>query len=289
MPELPEVEITKKTLQKYVKNQYILDVKINNYNLRYRIDKNFCNNLKGRKINKITRRSKYLIFHLSDKNYFIIHLGMSGRIFISQKKNQRLRLDTSFYSTSTPITKHNHVCFFFKKNIVIYNDVRRFGFIKYFKNTELEKSAHLKNLGIEPLSKDLTISYIKKNIYRFDKSIKNILMDQAFICGLGNIYVNEILYLSKVHPLRRSKSLNNLEIKSLFYYIKFVLKKSIRLGGSTIRDFHNSEGKSGKFQDTFKVYAQQGKRCIKKNCKGVIKKIVIGGRASFFCASCQKE
>ena len=143
-------------------------------------------------------------------------------------------MDTSFYSNSTPITKHNHVYFFFKKNIVIYNDVRRFGFIKYFKNKELEKSAHLKNLGIEPLSKDLTISYIKKNIYRFDKSIKNILMDQAFICGLGNIYVNEILYLSKVHPLRKSNSLNNLEIKSLFYYIKFVLKKI-----HTTRRFYN--------------------------------------------------
>ena len=121
------------------------------------------------------------------------------------------------------------------------------------------------------------------------KPIKNILMDQTFICGLGNIYVNEVLFLSKIHPLRNSKSLNNLEIKQLVFFIKKILVKSISLGGSTIKDFHNSEGKSGFFQDTFKVYAKEGSACSKKNCRGIIKKIVLSSRASFFCDRCQKE
>lgn len=289
MPELPEVEITKKTLQKYVENQCILDVRVNNYNLRYKIDKNFRKNLKKKQIIKITRRSKYLIFHLSDGNFFLIHLGMSGRILVNQSNNNQLSLDTSFYSNTFSIKKHNHVYFYFEKSKVIYNDTRRFGFIKYYKAADLLNASHLKNLGVEPLSKDLNFIYFKKKICKFSKSIKNTLMDQTFVCGLGNIYVNEVLFLSKIHPLKNSRSLNNLEMKQLVFYIKSVLKKSIRLGGSTIKDFHNSEGKSGLFQETFRVYGREGCKCIKKNCRGIIKKIVIGGRASFFCNFCQQQ
>ena len=289
MPELPEVEITRKTLQKYIENEYILDIKINNRNLRYKIDKNFRKNLKGKKIVKISRRSKYLIFHLSDGNFFLIHLGMSGRILVDQSKNKDLVLDTSFYPSAPPLVKHNHVFFYFKKSNVIYNDTRRFGFIKFYKAKEFINSSHLKNLGVEPLSKNFTTTFVKKKIFQFNKPIKNILMDQTFICGLGNIYVNEVLFLSKIHPLRNSKSLNNLEIKQLVFFIKKILVKSISLGGSTIKDFHNSEGKSGFFQDTFNVYAKEGSACSKKNCRGIIKKIVLSSRASFFCDRCQKE
>ncbi|MEJ6772569.1 MAG: DNA-formamidopyrimidine glycosylase family protein, partial [Pelagibacteraceae bacterium] len=145
MPELPEVEITKKTLQKYVQDQYITDVKIKNYNLRYKINKNFRKNVIKKKIKKITRRSKYLIFHLSDKTFFIIHLGMTGRILVG--KNNTL-LDTSFYSSNSSINKHNHLYFFFKKYVMIYNDTRRFGFIKFYTEQELLKSSHLIHLGV---------------------------------------------------------------------------------------------------------------------------------------------
>jgi formamidopyrimidine-DNA glycosylase len=259
MPELPEVEITRKTLQKYVKNEYISDIKINNYNLRYKIEKNLAKKLKKKKIIKITRRSKYLIFHLSDKNFLILHLGMSGRILVNNKKNNLL--DTSFYANTTPLTKHNHIYFFFKKHVVIYNDTRRFGFIKYYLTKQFASCSHLKHLGIE----------------------------QKFICGLGNIYVNEALFLSKIHPRRNCKTLTDVEIETLLHSIKFILKKAILLGGSTIRDFHNSEGKSGKFQNNFKVYDRENKKCLIKKCKGSIIKIVIAGRSSFFCNNCQKE
>ena len=286
MPELPEVEITKKTLQKYVQDQYITDVKIKNYNLRYKINKKFRKNVIKKKIKKITRRSKYLIFHLSDKTFFIIHLGMTGRILVG--KNNTL-LDTSFYSSNSSINKHNHLYFFFKKYVMIYNDTRRFGFIKFYTEQELLKSSHLIHLGVEPLSKSLNFRYFKERIKGFKKSIKNTLMDQSFICGLGNIYVNEALFISKISPGRMSFKIKDNEIILLIKSIKKILKKSIVFGGSTIKDFHNSEGKSGQFQNFFKVYAKEGQGCPRSSCNGTIQRSVISSRATFFCIKCQAE
>ena len=286
MPELPEVEITKKTLQKYVQDQYITDVKIKNYSLRYKINKNFRKNVVKKKIKKITRRSKYLIFHLSDKTFFIIHLGMTGRILVG--KNNTL-LDTSFYSSNSSINKHNHLYFFFKKYVMIYNDTRRFGFIKFYTEQELLKSSHLIHLGVEPLSKSLNFRYFKERIKGFKKSIKNTLMDQSFICGLGNIYVNEALFISKISPGRMSFKIKDNEIILLIKSIKKILKKSIVFGGSTIKDFHNSEGKSGQFQNFFKVYAKEGQGCPRSSCNGTIQRSVISSRATFFCTKCQVE
>jgi len=286
MPELPEVEITKKTLQKYVQDQYITDVKIKNYNLRYKINKNFRKKVIKKKIKKITRRSKYLIFHLSDKTFFIIHLGMTGRILVG--KNNTL-LDTSFYFSDSSINKHNHLYFFFKKYVMIYNDTRRFGFIKFYTEEELLKSSHLIHLGVEPLSKSLNFCYFKERIKKFKKSIKNTLMDQSFICGLGNIYVNEALFISKISPGRMSFKIKDNEIVLLIKSIKTILKKSIVFGGSTIKDFHNSEGKSGQFQNFFKVYAKEGQGCPRSSCNGTIQRSVISSRATFFCTKCQVE
>ena len=286
MPELPEVEITKKTLQKYVQDQYITDVKIKNYNLRYKINKNFRKKVIKKKIKKITRRSKYLIFHLSDKTFFIIHLGMTGRILVG--KNNTL-LDTSFYSSNSSINKHNHLYFFFIKYIMIYNDTRRFGFIKFYTEEELLKSSHLIHLGVEPLSKSLNFCYFKERIKGFKKSIKNTLMDQSFICGLGNIYVNEALFISKISPGRISFKIKDNEIILLIKSIKKILKKSIVFGGSTIKDFHNSEGKSGQFQNFFKVYGKEGQGCPRSSCNGTIQRSVISSRATFFCTKCQAE
>ena len=286
MPELPEVEITKKTLQKYVQDQYITDVKIKNYNLRYKINKNFRKKVIKKKIKKITRRSKYLIFHLSDKTFFIIHLGMTGRILVG--KNNTL-LDTSFYFSDSSINKHNHLYFFFKKYIMIYNDTRRFGFIKFYTEGELLKSSHLIHLGVEPLSKSLNFCYFKERIKGFKKSIKNTLMDQSFICGLGNIYVNEALFISKISPGRMSFKIKDNEIILLIKSIKTILKKSIVFGGSTIKDFHNSQGKSGQFQNFFKVYGKEGQGCPRSSCNGTIQRSVISSRATFFCTKCQAE
>ena len=211
---------------------------------------------------------------------------MTGRILVG--KNNTL-LDTSFYSSNSSINKHNHLYFFFKKYVMIYNDTRRFGFIKFYTEQELLKSSHLIYLGVEPLSKSLNFRYFKERIKGFKKSIKNTLMDQSFICGLGNIYVNEALFISKISPGRISFKIKDNEIILLIKSIKTILKKSIVFGGSTIKDFHNSEGKSGQFQNFFKVYAKEGQGCPRSSCNGTIQRSVISSRATFFCTKCQVE
>ncbi len=211
---------------------------------------------------------------------------MTGRILVG--KNNTL-LDTSFYSSNSSINKHNHLYFFFKKYVMIYNDTRRFGFIKFYTEEELLKSSHLIHLGVEPLSKSLNFCYFKERIKGFKKSIKNTLMDQSFICGLGNIYVNEALFISKISPGRMSFKIKDNEIILLIKSIKTILKKSIVFGGSTIKDFHNSEGKSGQFQNFFKVYGKEGQGCPRSSCNGTIQRSVISSRATFFCTKCQAE
>ena len=172
---------------------------------------------------------------------------------------------------------------------MIYNDTRRFGFIKFYTEEELLKSSHLIHLGVEPLSKSLNFCYFKERIKGFKKSIKNTLMDQSFICGLGNIYVNEALFISKISPERISFQIKDNEIILLIKSIKTILKKSIVFGGSTIKDFHNSQGKSGQFQNFFKVYGKEGQGCPRSSCNGTIQRSVISSRATFFCTKCQAE
>ena len=195
---------------------------------------------------------------------------------------------TSFYYDLNVLHKHNHIYFKLNNDLVlIYNDVRRFGFFKLYNTTQLNKIIFLRKLGIEPLSKIFNIEYFKKFIKNRKKNIKNLLMDQTFVSGLGNIYVNEALFLSKIKPLRICNSLNKNEIKNLILNIKKVLKFAISKGGSSVRDFQNTLGKSGNFQQFFRVYGQKNKKCSRISCNGKIKKIAISNRSSFYCNRCQ--
>ena len=287
MPELPEVEIIKKSLIKIANNAKIINIKINNKQLRYEISKKFRNKLVNKKIMKIVRRSKYIIFHFNNR-LLLLHLGMTGKLLIIRKKDNQI-FRTSFYYNLNIINKHNHIYFTLSNGfILIYNDVRRFGFFKLYKNLNLKSINFLKNLGPEPLSKNFDISYFKKNIKNKKKNIKNLLMDQKFVSGLGNIYVNETLFMARIHPLRVSSSIKIKEATRLIYYIKYILKFSILKGGSTIRDFQNSSGKSGGFQQFFRVYGKENKNCSRISCAGKIKKNIISNRASYYCNKCQK-
>ena len=171
--------------------------------------------------------------------------------------------------------------------MLIYNDVRRFGFFKLYNTTRLDEIIFLKKLGLEPFSKTFNIKYFEKFIQNRKKSIKNLLMDQTFVSGLGNIYVNETLFISKIKPTRLCNSLNKNEISNLILNIKKILKLSISKGGSSIRDFKNILGKSGNFQQFFRVYGRKNKNCSRPSCKGKIKKVVISNRSSFYCDRCQ--
>ena len=287
MPELPEIEIVKRSLNKMINYAKIINVKVKNKNLRYKLPNKFNEKLVNEKILKISRRSKYLIFHFR-KKVLLIHLGMTGKLLLMKKKNKEI-FKTSFYYDLNIIPKHNHVYFILNNGyILIYNDVRRFGFIKFYKNININDIIFLKKLGIEPLNKFFNINYFKKFIKNKKKNIKNLLMDQTFVSGVGNIYANEALFMSKISPLRLSSELKKKEIKKLIICVKTVLKFSILKGGSSIRDFKNTSGKIGDFQSFFKVYGRENKNCSRISCKGKIKRISISSRSSFYCNTCQK-
>ena len=286
MPELPEIEIVKRSLFKKINKAKIVNVKINNRNLRYKISRALPKQLINEKILKISRRSKYLIFHFKNK-FLLVHLGMSGKFLIIRSRDNKM-FKTSFYYDLNILAKHNHIYFILNNGLVlIYNDVRRFGFFKLFENKKLKEIIYLKKLGPEPFSILFCISYIQKFIENRKKNIKNLLMDQTFVSGLGNIYVNEALFLSGIHPLRRCSSLGRKNIKDLIYNIRRILKISINQGGSSIKNFKNTYGKSGNFQQFFSVYGQENKNCSRISCKGKIKRILISNRSSFYCNSCQ--
>tara|TARA_Y100000590_G_scaffold462313_1_gene626096 strand:+ start:2300 stop:3163 length:864 start_codon:yes stop_codon:yes gene_type:complete len=286
MPELPEIEIVKRSLFKMINKAKITDIKINNKNLRYKIDHSFSKYLINEKILNISRRSKYLIFYFK-KRLLMVHLGMSGKLLLIRNDDKKI-FKTSFYYDTNVIPKHNHI--FFKLDngyALVYNDVRRFGFFKIYNTKHFSKITFLNKLGLEPFSKKLDLKYFKHFIRKKKKNIKNLLMDQSFICGLGNIYVNEVLFLSEINPTKSCVKLNDNEIKGLLLNIKKILRFAISKGGSSLRDFQNASGKKGYFQEYFRVYGKINKKCSRISCKGKIRKIVISNRSTFYCSHCQ--
>ena len=287
MPELPEVEIVRQSLEKKVKNKIIQKVLVKNRNLRFKIDSKFERHLYKKKIKKIDRFSKYLIIIFEDKSGFIIHLGMSGTIHLCDINKKNIFTNTSFYHSPLLPKKHNHVEIQFNKIKFIYNDPRRFGYISIF-NDEIDLERKFNHFGPEPFSKSFNLKYVVNYFKKKEKNIKNFLLDQKFVSGIGNIYASEILFISKINPFKKAKNLTKDECRKILLYSKVVLKKAIKKGGSSIRDFQNIDGEMGNFQKDFNVYQRENLKCIKDKCKGVIKKKVISNRSSFFCNYCQK-
>ena len=289
MPELPEVEVVKRSLINKTQNLIVKAVKINDGRLRYKIDRNKIKEIIGLKFKKIFRRSKYLLFFFNKKIVMLVHLGMTGKFFFINRRKTKYK--TSFYYdlNEEKDKKHDRVIFDLSNNQkLIYNDIRKFGFIKFIKKVDLDKNIHLKHLGPEPLSTKFNIGYFKNYIMGKERNIKSILMDQKFISGLGNIYVNEILFFSGISPTKKIKRLEDAEIKKIIKFSKKIISKAIIMGGSSIKDFSSSSGKKGSFQQYLSVYGKKGENCPKVKCKGKIKKIAVANRASFFCNICQK-
>ena len=288
MPELPEVEVVKRSLQRNILNLIIKKVKINDANLRYKVDKIGLSKLEGKKITKIIRRSKFLIFEIGKIYRMLVHLGMTGKFFFTDNKDNKFKTSFYYILNYDKDQKHDRVVFILNKKKLIYNDVRKFGFIKIYGSNLITKSIHLKHLGPEPLEKNWNYSYLKKYVIGRKRSIKNILMDQKCVSGLGNIYVNEILFFSRIKPARKATKLKNFEIKKIIKFSKQILKNSIKLGGSTIKDFSSENGKKGVFQQYFKVYGRENQECSNVDCNLRIIRTVISNRATFFCKKCQK-
>ena len=287
MPELPEVEIVRQSLHKKIKKKSIKKVIIRNRKLRFKIPRDFESFLKNKKIIEVSRFSKYLIIHFQNEDYCLIHLGMSGTIHIIKNKKNNLPTNTSFYNSPNLPKNHNHIEFFFKNIKLIYNDPRRFGYFQFFSDFDSLKKK-FKSYGPEPFNRKFNSKYLISYFKKKDKSIKNFLLDQNFVSGIGNIYSNEILFYCKINPLKPAKKINNENIHNISKYSKLVLNLAIKYGGSSIRDFKNIKGVSGSFQNEFKVYDREKKNCPRKNCRSKISKIFISKRSTFFCKSCQK-
>lgn len=269
MPELPEVETVKNSLKNYVLNRKILKVDVLYKGIiNYPSVKEFIEKITNQTILDVKRRGKYLVFVLEDYN-LISHLKMEGKYFIKDKYE---------------ITKHDHVIFTLDNNkYLIYNDTRKFGKM-YLINKEYDNNSPLNILGLEPWDKELTISYLKDKLNR-NIAIKTLLLDQTIIVGIGNIYADEILFLSKINPLRKGYTLTNLELENIIKYTKEVLKKAISQGGTTIRTYSSVNGIHGLFQQELLVH---GKTSNCPNCQEQILKIRVGGRGTYYCNNCQK-
>ena len=275
MPELPEVETIKTSLiNANIINGKITEIFRSQYKLRTAstLDLKELTNLT---IKKISRRARYLMIELDNQTSLIIHLGMSGRLLLK---------------TTSPTTKHDH--FALKINYqnddkwLIFNDPRRFGLIDLIDNQNIKQHQLLAKLGPEPLSADFNHQYLANKLANKNINIKTSLMDNQIVVGVGNIYANESLFLSKILPLRSSKSINDAEIKNLVKSIKFILNQAIANKGSSINDYVDADGNIGNFQNNFKVYGRMNQNCIK--CSNKIEKVIQNGRSSFFCQKCQK-
>ena len=287
MPELPEVEVVKESLSRAITGKKIKKVSIKNRNLRIKIQKGFEKRLQAKSIKKVKRFSKYIILVLDDNTFCLIHLGMSGTIHLLKKNSLNQKTNTSFYHNPYLPKKHNHVFFEFDNMKIIYNDPRRFGYFKLLKNrNNLEN--FVKKYGPEPFSTRFDLKYLKKYFCNKEKNIKNFLLDQKFVSGIGNIYANEILFKCKINPKKKAKFLNTNDCIKIIKYSKIILNLAIKKGGSSIRDFKNTVGRDGSFQDKFKVYNRESENCLSSGCKGIIKKKFITNRSTFFCNFCQK-
>ena len=283
MPELPEVEVVTRSLKKTVKNCKIIKITVNNRNLRFKVPKNFEQILKNKIIKNIKRKSKYIIFDFGNSFYTILHLGMSGTLHIPSKK---IVTNLSFYSNPNLPGKHNHIVIDFEKIKLIYNDPRRFGYFKIFYNKR-DFDNYFTRIGPEALDKNFNLEYLENKIKNRKKNIKNFLLDQKIVSGIGNIYANEILYKSQISPMKSVRQLSSKELVKIIKFSKITLKKAIKFGGSSIKDFKGISGGGGSFQTKFTVYNRENQKCSKSKCKGIIKKRYISNRSTFICNFCQ--
>jgi len=287
MPELPEVEVVKQSLNKKIREKKVKKVLVRNRNLRKKVPSKFEKFFLNQKILKVGRFSKYLILHFYNRKKCLIHLGMSGTIHFLKKNKKNIVTNTSFYNSPKLPSKHNHIEIFFDDCKIVYNDPRRFGFFEIVENEEFLKKK-FNHLGPEPFNSNYTLNYIYSKLRGKQKNIKNFLIDQNFVSGIGNIYASEILFLSEINPTKKAKNLKKNDCKKILINSKKVLLEAINKGGSSIKDFKNISGNYGGFQSEFKVYQREGLKCKRTNCIGIIKKKNISNRSTFFCNSCQK-
>jgi formamidopyrimidine-DNA glycosylase len=268
-------------------------------NLRFALPDGFTARLEGKRLERLARRAKYILAHLSSGEVLVMHLGMTGRFTIEQPVAARGQAG-GFHHAAGGDPVHDHIVFHMQTPAgetgarITYNDARRFGYMDLVAGDGLEECAHFKNLGIEPLSNALHAVFLAERAAGRTADLKAFLMDQRHIAGLGNIYVCEALFRSELSPKRAASCLAGRgagpteRAERLVPVIRKVLEEAIVAGGSTLRDYRHADGALGYFQHRFAVYDREGEACPRVGCGGTIKRIVQGGRSTFFCPGCQK-
>ncbi len=283
MPELPEVETVRRGLQPVMEGQTIALAEVRRPDLRWPFPDRMADRLTGAGVRSLRRRSKYILADLSSDETLIIHLGMSGRMLISGGPQGR------FHHAHAAPEKHDHVVLNMNTGArITFNDPRRFGAMDLAPTETVEEHKLLASLGPEPLGNTFDEAYLADKLKGRNTPIKSALLDQKVVAGLGNIYVCEVLHRAGISPSRMASQISRRRLASLVPLIRDVLNEAIAAGGSSLRDYRQTDGELGYFQHAFAVYDREGEPCQTPDCSGEIRRIVQSGRSSFYCPQCQR-
>jgi formamidopyrimidine-DNA glycosylase len=309
MPELPEVETVRRGLQPVMEGSTILRAEARRKDLRFPFQKDFVARLEGQTVTGLGRRAKYLLADLASGDVLLMHLGMSGSFRVIEGEDQKT--PGKFHHPRNEDRAHDHVVFHMSSGAaVVFNDPRRFGFMKIIARHALEGEPLLSGLGPEPLGNEFDAAMLARSCANKKTSLKAALLDQRVVAGLGNIYVCEALFRSQLSPRRLAATLATKaaprkgvaagqrksvaggeptdHAKRLVDAIHAVLNQAIKAGGSSLRDHRQTSGELGYFQHSFQVYDREGEKCQTAGCSGIVRRFTQNGRSTFWCPKCQK-
>ena len=294
MPELPEVETIRRGLAPVLEGASFTRVELRRRDLRFPFPRGFAKRLEGSSVIALSRRAKYLVAELGSGEALIMHLGMTGRFTVEEGGLERFE-PGRFYDDSERLAAHDHVVFHLSSGKrIVYNDVRRFGFMLLVKRDRLDAHPLFRGLGIEPTGNEFGAEALALAFRGKQRPLKSALLDQRLIAGLGNIYVCEALFRARLSPERKAASLAGkgavarARREALAHAISCVIAEAIEKGGSTLRDYASASGERGAFQHEFRAYGREGEACVQIGCSGIVRRSVQAGRSTFFCRVCQR-
>lgn len=293
MPELPEVETVRRGLQPAMEGSTIVKAEARRADLRFPFQKDFVARLDGQLVTGLGRRAKYLMADLASGDVLLMHLGMSGSFRVLKEEGEQT--PGQFHHPRSEDRAHDHVVFHMSSgSAIIFNDPRRFGYMKIIARNALDDEPLLKALGPEPLGNEFDAAMLARACAGKKTSLKAALLDQRVVAGLGNIYVCEALFRAHLSPKRQATTLATKKheptdhAKRLVMAIHAVLNQAIKAGGSSLRDHRQTSGELGYFQHSFQVYDREGETCRSAGCGGIVKRFTQNGRSTFWCPKCQK-
>ena len=283
MPELPEVETVRRGLAPVMEGVVIARADVNRPDLRWPFPERMAERLTGQRVERLRRRSKYVLADLSSGETLLIHLGMSGRMLISGDSLGQ------FVHEHPAAEKHDHVVFHMENGArITFNDPRRFGAMDLMETARESEHKLLAVLGPEPLGNDFYDKILVDAFQGRNTPVKSALLDQRIVAGLGNIYVCETLFRASISPKRKAGRIAAARVAAMVPIIRDVLSEAIDAGGSSLKDFRQADGELGYFQHSFDVYGREGEACKREACEGIIARVVQSGRSSFYCPQCQR-